>query len=1357
MNDNWKTFGGKNFFNNFTSLNADTITANSFSLRDNYYGLFAISGELIVYDDAFFDKEIEVLGNIYGQSNIFLQDSLLVGLNVDISNDLNIFGNSFSYQNTYLVGPDGSANMYFVGGTNGIGLNKPNPTSTLDINGTTIDTLNVYSSQSANRNILARNNNNYGITLSTDNSAAYIDFFHANDSITSNNTMERGEGTIMYEPTGTMTIDVSKNIALLSQVSISNRPDYVNNHISNEALIIYDYCYNIYLSHAYNTPVNSSINTSLISNDNSSNTFLRIENLSNKGWQWGAGSFPNDLNRNMATMGWTNTNNEYIPTETIVSSTGLDKIRSTIGVNTYSPEMEKYIMDINGPIHLRHNEIHWTQLVHFEISAMSFSRTNPYNGIAVGTSLTVKPNYEYQVLYTTNGGNTWNISKIDSNNLASASITFSIYYLNDSNIIISGNSRFTFFSNNNGQNWTQQLLTVNNTNQPGIYISPTPNPNPNPNPNSNPRLFLSYAYDSTKSGGLSGIYYFDNYSNTENNFIPTGNFNIYCSHGYNNILYVAGNGIQTYKTDTTPKPTIITYTEIKDNVKYNSIYTLDGSYAIAVGNNIISYTKNGGTQWIDISWNNIIWRDVFIWDTSNAIAVGNAGNIVYTRDGATTWNQLTIAEINAMGNADKILNTSVNISSVKMTSINHFIFSVVQETYSPYIQNQQEGNIGITNLYQCYLPDIFNHVNSTSILDICGNMTITGDININDAGKLSTNNDQFYLLNKTASTIYFAGDASSIFIGKSGSKNTTFVRHQLDVSENTYLHNNVSIDGIAKINNTTNTTDLTSGALQIVGGASIQKDFFIGGNTVIYQDISLNRNQVVGNNLTVKNNTILGSNNSQNYLIVNGISILNNDVSMNRNLYVLQDVSINSNLFVKNNTFLNTLVVAGDVSMNRTLVVSGDVSLNSKLAVVGDVSLNSKLAVSGDVSLNSKLFVVGDVSLNNKLIVGGDVSFNKKLVVYGDVSLNSNVFINKNQTVYGTVNAMSNVIVNGETSLNGDVVLGSTNTNTITMNGKTELNGNLNLLNNASLITAAGGNVQFGGNLSVNGSNITLGEIPPQNIGIVSNKFLNIYSKTLLNNTLSVLSDISSSANIYSNNTIYSNRIESIPSSNDTVINIATNTYQTSIANNSIIINFGNGTNRNSINIGNSSSTITLQGDVVIPKTLTTNANSTGKTLILNTSSNGRNAEDAGIIIQERIIISQDNSFNIDAAFIKTSTDRKQFKLKVPDCSNVCALNLSQWVLPPTIQNGILVITNGKGNQWNGRDEDICYNVNVSSYDISNILYRDKVRSNDIIQVIPSNLEVVGNIFINPPINPMTSAMTIKGNISHTDGWITQF
>ena len=1351
MNDNWKKFGGNYFFDNFNSLNATTINANSLSLKEPYNGLFAISGELIVYDNAYFDQEIEVLGDIYAQKNIFLQDSLLVGLNVDISNDLNIFGNSYNYHNTYLVDPDGKPNMYFVGGTNGIGLNTPNPTSTLDITGTTIDTLNVYSSQSANRNILARNNNNYGITLSTDNNAAYIDFFHANDPIASNNTMERGEGTIMYDPTGTMTIDVSKNIALLSQVSISNRPDYINNHISNEALIVYDYCYNIYLSHAYNTPVNSSINTSLISNDNSSNTFLRIENLSNKGWQWGAGSFPNDLNRNMATMGWTNTKNEYIPTETIVSSTGLDKIRSTIGVNTYSPEMEKYIMDINGPIHLRHNEIHWTQLVQFEITAMSFSRTNPYNGIAVGTSLNIKPNYYYQVLYTTNGGNTWNISNIDDSTLKSASVDFSIYYLNDANIVISGNNGFTFLSTDNGQSWNLIEINIFNTNKPGIYIDPTR------------RLFLSYASDSTD--GVGEIYYVDNYFDNNTTVLKTGNFNIYCSHGYNNILYVAGNGIQTYKTDTNILERITS--TVKNNVKYNSIYTLDGSYAIAVGNNIISYTKNAGSPWIDINWNNIIWRDVFILDTSNAIVVGNAGNIIYTRDGATTWNTLTIADINGMGNANKILNTSVNISSVKMTSINNFIFSVVQETYISEITDNI-GNIGITNLYQCYLPDIFNHVNSISVLDICGNMTITGDININDSGKLSTNNDTFYLLNKTANSIYFAGDASSIFIGKSGSKNTTFIRHQLDVSENTYLHNNVSIDGITKINNTTNTTDLSSGALQLLGGASIQKDFFIGGSAVIYQDISLNGNQrtngnqVIGNNLTVNNNTILGSNNSQNYLIVNGTSILNNDVSMNRNLYVLQDVSINNNLFVKNNTFLNRVFISGDVSLNSKLFVGGDVSLNSKLSVLGDVSLNSKLFVSGDVSLNSKLFVSGDVSLNNKLSVLGDVSFNSDVFIKKNQYIEGNVVIDNHQTVYGNIYAYENIFiensqtVNGDTELKGNVIVGTGITKTLTVNGTTNFNQNTTL-NTTSFttslpsFTANSANIVLG-NVAANGS-IVLGN---PTTSTSTNNSVNIYSKTLLNNTLSVLSDISSSANIYSNGTIYSNSIESIPSSNDTFINIATSTKQTNIANNSITINFGNGNNRNSINIGNSSSTITLRGDVFVPNTLTTNANSTGKFLTLNTSSNGRNADNAGIIIQERIIFSQDNSYNIDAAFILTSSNRKLFKLKVPDSDNVCALNLNQWVLPPSMQNGILVITSGKGQS----DIDICHNVNVSSYDISNILFRDKSKSTDSQQVVPSNLALLGNMSINLPATStsvITSAMSISGGITQVNGWITQF
>ena len=74
-------------------------------------------------------------------------------------------------------------NIYFKGvSTNGVnkrlGLNTTSPESTLDIHGNSVGTLNVYTSELVNRNILAHNYDHNGIALYTDNSKSSIQFYN---------------------------------------------------------------------------------------------------------------------------------------------------------------------------------------------------------------------------------------------------------------------------------------------------------------------------------------------------------------------------------------------------------------------------------------------------------------------------------------------------------------------------------------------------------------------------------------------------------------------------------------------------------------------------------------------------------------------------------------------------------------------------------------------------------------------------------------------------------------------------------------------------------------------------------------------------------------------------------------------------------------------------------------------------------------------------------------------------------------------------------------------------------------------------------------------------------------------------
>jgi predicted acyltransferase (DUF342 family) len=598
-------------------------------------------------------------------------------------------------------------------------------------------------------------------------------------------------------------------------------------------------------------------------------------------------------------------------------------------------------------------------------------------------------------------------------------------------------------------------------------------------------------------------------------------------------------------------------------------------------------------------------------------------------------------------------------------------------------------------------------------------MTFNGDININDSGRLKTNNSEFYLLNNTANTVYFAGDASNIFIGNSTPSGTTFIRHQLDVSENTLLGKDVSVVGIERLLNTTNATDISSGSLQVYGGASVKKDVFIGGNAILYGDISSNGNQILNGNLTVNNNTILGSDNSNNTVILNAemrgygnvfldknLSIIG-DASINNNLFIGKDISINQNLYLQNNAYINNfLAVNRDTLLNNNLYVVNDSSLNGKLFVAGDVSLNGNISLGKDVSLNGNLYVSSNEKISGNLWVVGDTSFNGNQMIGGNLMVDKDQVINGNSYLYGNTvignGTNDSLIVNAATSFITDVSM--TNFN---------ISGNAKIQNNVSVFGNIYnyGDLDISGNLNASGNLITLGKNLTDT--------LNINSKTNLNNTLFVNSDISANGNIFINTgkQIYVDNIEAL----DYYIHLNDVCYNS-------VLNVGSYTN--TINIGQFASNITVgnkdcklklfgdyTADIIKPDIR----------VYLNTSTTSQHASLAGLFIKEGYppASADVSAITYDAAFMITSYDRNKFKFKVPNSNNVVALNVKDLTLPSDMNGGILVINRHPNSTINLLDYDICYNMNVSSYDISNIVIRNRTLSTSQNQVIDSNISLL--------------------------------
>ena len=421
--------------------------------------------------------------------------------------------------------------------------------------------------------------------------------------------------------------------------------------------------------------------------------------------------------------------------------------------------------------------------------------------------------------------------------------------------------------------------------------------------------------------------------------------------------------------------------------------------------------------------------------------------------------------------------------------------------------------------------------------------------------------------------------------------------------------------------------------------------------------------------------------------------------------------------------------------------MSRDSSFNGKLFVSGDVSLNGNVSFGKDISLNGNLYVLNNEKISGKLWVVGDTSFNGNQMIGGNIMVDKDQIINGNSYLYGNTvignGTNDSLIVNAASSFITDVSM--TNLN---------ISGNAKIQNSVSVFgdISSNGNSYLYGNLTTSGSMITLGKNVTDT--------LNINSKTNLNNTLFVNSDISANGNIFINTgkKIYVDTIESLDSYLNPPELDPAYPSTLNIANNSKSIYIGKTASR--IEIGNEECNLQLYGtsiaSIVQPDIY----------VYLNTTTTSRNASLAGVYIKEGYpSVGGASAVRFDAAFMITSNDRNKFKFKVPNTDNVVALNVKDLTLPSDMNGGILVINrHPRSSDPEDKDNDISYNMNVSSYDISNIVVRDRTLSTSQNQVINSNISLLGNMAINQPSNyTAKSVLDISGNFSQRNGYIIQF
>lgn len=921
----WKKYGGTTNMEKLNNISVYSIASDVLTLRQGYYGSFDICGELHVSGRVRFDGEVDgrdlYISNSINTQTLTVNSTSQFNNAVDISGNLSIHNGGVFIANNLGVSQNlnltnqlflGDSSKSYIFGTptiGNIGLNTTTPISAVDISSSQSLAFNVGSSQRSELySVLSRNNNDQAISFQTTPLFTQIGF-----NVDSSASSFHSDGSIKYEKDGVLTLDVSDNTNILSRLAVSNRHESTANHpqhIMGETAVIYDISAGKYLYPIYeNTAENTGNALSLIATDASSNTFLNIITPQNKGVSIGGGVYPNDQTRSMATIGLRDSSANYTPAMNIVSGKSGVKHKTTVAINTHSPDTENYVFDINGPVHIRNGELTISKQPEFEVLYLTTGKTAPNYGVAIGTPYTVESvngYYSQQILYTSDSGETWKtsydlsgtiIESVDNNG---QNYLKSAYVVDSSLTILGGDLGYAVYSYQGGVSWQPIFIPYSD---PGmsidsIYVS------------SSKRCFCGF---NDINGGQSFIYWFDLSSSiyTDNNGITSedGAHDIFylpatgltSIDGADNLLWIVyGSKISKYANVNNAPTFDSTYNA---NIPLNSIFALDSSTVIACGEGIITYSTNGGGSWTNVSIPGLTINSIRLLDRMTGMAVCNGGKILISRNGFSTWTILDNSAINESGNANRLLDSRFNLTNLGIVDSNNFYFT---KTITSYESGVRKGN---TSIFHAYLPNLFNN-KTNMVFDIDGTSRIAGDLWINNAGAISSNNSEFRLLNTGVNQIFMGNDASSIILGGNAATNMVTANRNLSVLGNASIQGNTIIQGNATISN----------AFSVIA------------------DTSLNSNLTVGANTTLRNNLN----------VPNGIATINK-------LAVSTDSSFSSNLVVGNVATIIGKTILSDASINGNVFIAGTQTISGVLIGNSNVQLKSNIDVSGNLKLDGNL------------------------------------------------------------------------------------------------------------------------------------------------------------------------------------------------------------------------------------------------------------------------------------------------------------------------------------------------------------------------------------------------------------------
>lgn len=288
-----------------------------------------------------------------------------------------------------------------------------------------------------------------------------------------------------------------------------------------------------------------------------------------------------------------------------------------------------------------------------------------------------------------------------------------------------------------------------------------------------------------------------------------------------------------------------------------------------------------------------------------------------------------------------------------------------------------------------------NNAQVNGILGVTGAVTLANDIAVN-GGDLTTNQTTFNLLNATATTVNFAGAATTLEIG--AATGTTNVNNNLDVDGDLNIDGGDLTVSTATFNlaNTTATTVNAFGAGTAVSIGATTGTTTVRNNAQVDGTLGVTGNQTNTGDLTVNGNATLGNATSDSVTFnarsaSSLVPVTDNSVDLGTSTLEWRDI------FIDGTTRTDTLTVDENATVAGTLGVTGAASLSSTLGVSDTISATKAsgtgLAVTANATVGGDLTVTGNLTVNGTTtnINTTNLVVEDKNVILGDVAVPTDV------------------------------------------------------------------------------------------------------------------------------------------------------------------------------------------------------------------------------------------------------------------------------------------------------------------------------------------------------------------------------